>query len=237
MIAAAFYPRPVIVRLSDFKTNEYAKLIGGADFEPKEENPMLGFRGASRYCASGLRRRLCPRVRGTAARARGDGAHQSQGDGAVLPPRRGGAQRPGGDGEERPGARRERPRGLPHVRDPEQRHPDRCLRGAVRRLLDRLERPDAAHAGRRSRFADRRLRFRRARSRHVRDAAARGQSARIATVATSASAARRRRPIPRLPPSSSELGIDSISVNADSVPKTMKVVRDAEQTVLLKKVV
>ena len=48
-IAAAFYPRPVIVRLSDFKTNEYASLIGGAGFEPKEQNPMLGFRGASRY--------------------------------------------------------------------------------------------------------------------------------------------------------------------------------------------
>ena len=48
-IAAAFYPKPVIVRLSDFKTNEYAKLLGGAGFEPKEENPMLGFRGASRY--------------------------------------------------------------------------------------------------------------------------------------------------------------------------------------------
>jgi len=49
VIAAAFYPRPVIVRLSDFKTNEYAKLLGGADFEPREENPMLGFRGAARY--------------------------------------------------------------------------------------------------------------------------------------------------------------------------------------------
>jgi pyruvate,water dikinase len=48
-IAAAFHPKPVIVRLSDFKTNEYAKLTGGADFEPKEENPMLGFRGAARY--------------------------------------------------------------------------------------------------------------------------------------------------------------------------------------------
>ncbi len=48
-IAAAFYPRPVVVRLSDFKTNEYANLLGGADFEPKEENPMIGFRGASRY--------------------------------------------------------------------------------------------------------------------------------------------------------------------------------------------
>jgi pyruvate,water dikinase len=49
MIAAAFYPKDVIVRLSDFKTNEYADLIGGLAYEPKEENPMLGFRGASRY--------------------------------------------------------------------------------------------------------------------------------------------------------------------------------------------
>jgi pyruvate,water dikinase len=48
-IAAAKYPAPAIVRMSDFKTNEYANLIGGAEFEPKEENPMLGFRGASRY--------------------------------------------------------------------------------------------------------------------------------------------------------------------------------------------
>ena len=48
-IAAAQHPRPVIVRMSDFKTNEYANLIGGAGFEPAEENPMLGFRGASRY--------------------------------------------------------------------------------------------------------------------------------------------------------------------------------------------
>ena len=48
-IAAAFYPRPVIVRFSDFKSNEYAALLGGAVFEPKEENPMLGLRGASRY--------------------------------------------------------------------------------------------------------------------------------------------------------------------------------------------
>jgi pyruvate,water dikinase len=48
-IAAAFYPKDVIVRLSDFKTNEYAGLLGGEAFEPKEENPMIGFRGASRY--------------------------------------------------------------------------------------------------------------------------------------------------------------------------------------------
>ena len=48
-LAAAFYPKDVIVRMSDFKSNEYANLIGGADFEPNEENPMIGFRGASRY--------------------------------------------------------------------------------------------------------------------------------------------------------------------------------------------
>lgn len=49
VIAAAFYPKPVIVRLSDFKSNEYANLLGGKQFEPKEENPMIGWRGASRY--------------------------------------------------------------------------------------------------------------------------------------------------------------------------------------------
>ncbi len=54
-IAAAFAPEPVIVRLSDFKTNEYANLIGGEAYEPREENPMLGFRGASRYVAPGFR--------------------------------------------------------------------------------------------------------------------------------------------------------------------------------------
>ncbi len=54
-IAAAFAPEPVIVRLSDFKSNEYANLIGGRAYEPEEENPMLGFRGASRYVADSFR--------------------------------------------------------------------------------------------------------------------------------------------------------------------------------------
>ena len=54
-IAAAFSPKPVIVRMSDFKSNEYANLIGGDIFEPKEENPMIGFRGAGRYVASNWR--------------------------------------------------------------------------------------------------------------------------------------------------------------------------------------
>lgn len=54
-IAAAFWPKPVIVRLSDFKSNEYRKLIGGERYEPEEENPMLGFRGAARYVAETFR--------------------------------------------------------------------------------------------------------------------------------------------------------------------------------------
>jgi pyruvate,water dikinase len=54
-IAASFYPKPVIVRLSDFKSNEYRKLLGGEIYEPEEENPMLGFRGASRYVAHSFR--------------------------------------------------------------------------------------------------------------------------------------------------------------------------------------
>jgi pyruvate,water dikinase len=56
MIGAAFYPKPVIVRLSDFKTNEYAHLIGGESYEPKEANPMIGFRGASRYYSDAYKR-------------------------------------------------------------------------------------------------------------------------------------------------------------------------------------
>jgi pyruvate, water dikinase len=54
-IAAAFWPKPVIVRLSDFKSNEYRKLIGGSRYEPEEENPMLGFRGAARYISTEFR--------------------------------------------------------------------------------------------------------------------------------------------------------------------------------------
>lgn len=54
-LGAAFHPKPVIVRLSDFKSNEYANLLGGSEFEPKEENPMLGFRGAARYLSQSFR--------------------------------------------------------------------------------------------------------------------------------------------------------------------------------------
>jgi pyruvate,water dikinase len=55
MIGAAFHPKPVIVRMSDFKSNEYANLLGGRNFEPTEDNPMIGYRGASRYYSEGFR--------------------------------------------------------------------------------------------------------------------------------------------------------------------------------------
>ena len=87
-IAAAFYPKPVIVRLSDFKTNEYASLIGGAAFEPKEDNPMLGFRGASRYAHPAYAAGFALECAGTCPRSQRNGADQSAGHGAVLPPRR-----------------------------------------------------------------------------------------------------------------------------------------------------
>jgi pyruvate,water dikinase len=54
-LAAAFFPKPVIVRLSDFKSNEYSSLLGGKEYEPTEENPMIGFRGASRYISDNFR--------------------------------------------------------------------------------------------------------------------------------------------------------------------------------------
>jgi pyruvate, water dikinase len=59
-IAAAFWPKPVIVRLSDFKSNEYRKLIGGSRYEPEEENPMLGFRGAARYISADFAEKPLP---------------------------------------------------------------------------------------------------------------------------------------------------------------------------------
>ncbi len=69
-IAAAFWPKPVIVRLSDFKSNEYQKLIGGSRYEPEEENPMLGFRGASRYVSESFGEAFAMECEALEARAR-----------------------------------------------------------------------------------------------------------------------------------------------------------------------
>ena len=82
-IAAAFAPQPVIVRLSDFKSNEYANLIGGRQYEPHEENPMLGFRGASRYTDPAFRPCFELECRALRKRARGHGTHERPGHGAL----------------------------------------------------------------------------------------------------------------------------------------------------------
>ena len=97
-IAAAFHPKDVIVRLSDFKSNEYAGLLGGRDFEPVEGNPMLGFRGAYRYCPPALPGGVRARMPGDASRARGHGPEQPQAHDPLLPHAGRGPPRGGADG-------------------------------------------------------------------------------------------------------------------------------------------
>ena len=100
-IAAALYPKPVIVRMSDFKTNEYANLIGGAEFEPKEENPMLGFRGASRYYSPRYRDGFALECRAIERLRNKLGFNNVDRDDPVLPLGQGGRPGAGGDGGER----------------------------------------------------------------------------------------------------------------------------------------
>ncbi len=165
LIGAAFYPKPVIVRLSDFKTNEYASLLGGRWFEPTEANPMIGFRGASRYahpayaegfaleCAAMRRVRddmglvnvklmipFCRRV--------------EEGERVLGAMAEHGLQRGAGGLEIY--VMCEIPNNVIQID---------AFAQAVRRLFDRLERPDPTHAGRRSRLGIGRLRLRRARPR------------------------------------------------------------------------
>ena len=104
-IAAAFYPKPVIVRLSDFKTNEYASLLGGEAFEPKEENPMLGIPRGLPLQPPRLRRGICTGVCGASPGARGNGPLQFAHHGALLPNCRGRAARDRDDGGQRAQAR------------------------------------------------------------------------------------------------------------------------------------
>ena len=132
-------PRPVIVRLSDFKTNEYAHLIGGSAFEEPEENPMLGFRGASRYYDERYREGFALECRGPQTGAGEARLRQHHRDDPVLPDPAGSGPGAGRDGGERPGPGRERPAGLHDVRDPVQRRPRREVRHPLRRLLHRLQ--------------------------------------------------------------------------------------------------
>ena len=180
-IAAAFYPKPVIVRTSDFKTNEYAQLLGGREFEPDEENPMIGFRGASRYddpryaegfaleCAALLRARrdlglTNIKVMIPFCRTVEEGQRVLAAMAAPWP-----------------ASGRGRARDLRDVRDAVERRAGRGVPASLRRLLHRLERPDAADARPRPRLRNRRAPVRRAqrrgalvdRARHCRRQAAR----------------------------------------------------------------
>ena len=120
-IAAVMYPKPVIVRMSDFKTNEYAELLGGRQFEPKEENPMIGFRGASRYYSDAYRAGFALECRAIRRLREEMGFDNVVDDDPVLPHDRRGRPRARGHGRKRPAARRERPAGLRDVRDPLER--------------------------------------------------------------------------------------------------------------------
>ena len=192
-IAAAFWPKPVIVRLSDFKSNEYRKLLGGERYEPDEENPMLGFRGASRYIARELPRMLRARVRGDAQGARRARPHQRRAHGAVRAHARRSASR-SSTLLKKNGLERGK-NGLQDrddVRAAVQRDPRRGVPRALRRLLHRLERPDAAHARPGPRLGPGGRGLRRARPGGEGDARAWRSAPAASTASTSASAARAR---------------------------------------------
>ena len=162
MIAAAFWPKDVIVRLSDFKTNEYAGLLGGGAFEPKEENPMLGFRGASRYYDDRYRDGFALECRAIRKVREEMGLENvklmvpfcrtvEEGRRVIAEMAVNGLVQ-----------RRARSRDLRDVRDPQQRDPGAGVRGGVRRLLHRQQRSHAARARRRPRLGARRAPVRRA---------------------------------------------------------------------------
>ena len=151
-IAAAFAPEPVIVRLSDFKSNEYANLIGGKNYEPHEENPMLGFRGRVALHRQGVPPLFRTRMPRAEAGARRDGPDQRPGHGAFRAHLRRGEGRHAAARRERPEARRQRPQAHHDVRTADQRAAGRSIPRILRRHVDRLERHDAAGARSRPRL-------------------------------------------------------------------------------------
>ncbi len=144
ILAAAFAPEPVIVRMSDFKSNEYANLVGGEDYEPHEENPMIGYRGASRYLSEDFAE--CFAMECEALRHVRDTMGLTNVK-VMIPFVRTVKEAKGVIdllGQERARARRERPAGGDDVRGALQRRDRRAVPRALRRLLHRLQRHDAA---------------------------------------------------------------------------------------------
>ncbi len=162
MLAAAFAPYPVIVRMSDFKSNEYANLLAGPAYEPHEENPMIGYRGASRYLSEEFAD--CFAMECEALRYVRDDMGLTN-VWVMIPFVRTLEEASGVIdllGEHGLVARRERPQGRDDVRGPVQRGDPRAVPRALRRLLDRLQRPDPAHPRHRPRLLAGRGRLRRA---------------------------------------------------------------------------
>ena len=224
-IAAAFWPKPVIVRLSDFKSNEYRKLIGGSRYEPEEENPMLGFRGASRYISEAFGEAFAMECEALQARAQRHGPDQRRDHGAVRAHARPGravvemlAER--GLKRARPAARR--PARDHDVRGAEQRDPRRAVPRALRRHVDRLERPDPADAGPRPRLRARAAgaRLRRARPGGEGDDLARDRGLPRDRQVRRHLRAGARATIRTSPTGWRDEGIVSISLNPDSVVET-----------------
>jgi pyruvate,water dikinase len=218
-ITAAFAPNPVIVRLSDFKSNEYANLIGGKRYEPHEENPMIGFRGASRYVDPSFKDCFALECRAMRKVREEMGLENAW---AMIPfvrtvgRRQGRAAR---DGGVRPRAGQARAQGDHDVRGPLERAARGRVPRRVRRLLDRLERPDPAHAGARPRLRDRGAPVRRARPGGEEDAV-HGDPGRQAQ----GQVHRHLRPGPSDHPDLAEWlmdqGIESVSLNPDTVVET-----------------
>ena len=157
-LAAAFAPEPVIVRMSDFKSNEYANMVGGELYEPDEENPMIGYRGASRYLSEEFAD--CFAMEAEALKFVRDEMGLTNVK-IMIPFVRTIAEAKGVIdllGRARPGPRRERPAGRHDVRGALQRHPRRRVPRALRRLLDRVQRHDPARPRPRPRLLARRRR-------------------------------------------------------------------------------
>ena len=162
-LAAAFAPYPVIVRMSDFKSNEYANLVAGPAYEPDEENPMIGYRGASRYLSEEFVD--CFAMECEAIRHVRDDMGLTN-VWVMIPFVRTLAEASGVISllaRARAGAGQERPQGRDDVRDPVQRGDRRAVPRALRRLLDRLQRHDPADARARPRLGAGRRGLRRAR--------------------------------------------------------------------------
>ena len=162
-IAAAFAPEPVIVRLSDFKSNEYANLIGGRQYEPHEENPMLGFRGASRYVDEAFRPCFELECRALKRVREQMGLTNVQIMVPFVRTVKEAEQVTTLLADERPEARRERSEDHHDVRAAHQRTARRAIPGILRRHVDRLERHDAADARAGPRLGNHRQAVRRAR--------------------------------------------------------------------------